>query len=128
MKRTLVVIAAWAPAVAWMALIYVLSSLQGLETGFDPSLDWALRKFAHSLVYAGLVVLYRHALGRTTGLASPKILVLSFCLAVLYAGTDEAHQRFVPGRFGTWWDVGIDAFGAAIAWAILAKRFERDRA
>lgn len=120
-------LAAWVPALVWMAAIFVLSSFPGLETGFDPSLDWALRKLAHSLVYALLMLLYASALRRTSTLAPRRLLAVSFCLAVLYAASDEAHQRFVPGRFGTWWDVGIDAFGAGAAWAVLAKRFKGER-
>jgi VanZ family protein len=121
-KRTRVLLAAWGPAALWMVLIFALSSLSGLETGFAPSLDWALRKLAHSLVYAVLAALFWRALRRTTSLAPPWIMRLSFCLAVLYAVTDEVHQRFVPGRFGAWWDVAIDAFGAAAAWVILERR------
>jgi len=41
---------------------------------------------------------------------------------VLYAGTDEFHQRFVPSRQASGWDVLLDSTGAAMGllglWAL----------
>jgi VanZ family protein len=34
-------------------------------------------------------------------------------LTVGYAGTDELHQAFVPGRVPAWEDIGYDSLGAA---------------
>jgi hypothetical protein len=116
------VLAAWAPALVWMGVLFWLSSLPGLKTGFAPSLDWALRKLAHSLVYALLMVLVTFSFSRTTYLAREKLLIASFCLVVLYAASDEVHQRFIPQRHGAVRDVGFDAFGAAVAWLVISKR------
>ncbi len=37
-----------------------------------------------------------------------------FLLALLYALSDEFHQSFVPNRDPSFWDVGLDALGAAL--------------
>jgi len=34
--------------------------------------------------------------------------------AVSYAFTDEFHQRFIPGRGSSLWDVGVDGMGALL--------------
>jgi len=44
-------------------------------------------------------------------------------LAVLYALTDEWHQSYVPGRYGSLWDVVIDALGSIIS-IFLSKKFK----
>lgn len=44
-------------------------------------------------------------------------------LTLLYACTDEIHQTFVPGRFGTLRDVGYDLLGASIVWLYVYNYF-----
>lgn len=39
-------------------------------------------------------------------------LLLPLIISSFYATTDEIHQYFVPGRWGTWTDVVIDSCGA----------------
>lgn len=55
-----------------------------------------------------------------------RIVALGWC--VLYAISDEVHQLFVPGRWGTVWDVLLDTLGAAtgiILWEVLVKVINR---
>lgn len=40
------------------------------------------------------------------------LIITSEAIAFLYAVTDELHQYFVPGRYGTFSDVLIDSAGA----------------
>ena len=63
-----------------------------------------VRKGAHFSAYAGLGVLLTLAYGKKP--------VPGWVTAVLYAGSDELHQRFVPGRSGELRDVLIDSSGA----------------
>ena len=45
---------------------------------------------------------------------------LAWCLAMLYAVTDEFHQSFVPGRYPSTWDVLVfDNLGALIALGLM---------
>ncbi len=76
------------------------------------SLQFTVRKGAHFTVYALLGVLcvppayiLLHRFRRSACMA--------FCIASLYAVTDEIHQYFVPGRSCEFRDVLIDAGGAA---------------
>jgi VanZ family protein len=114
----------WAPVVAYMGAIFFVSSLHSapLPSGVSD-------KSAHALAYAGLACLVGRALG---GGLPPSItglkLVIGFAISVLYAGSDEVHQRFVPGRSADIADVAADAIGAAVAliavwaWGILSAR------
>jgi len=40
--------------------------------------------------------------------------IMAFCMAVIYAASDEFHQRFVAGRTPSLYDIGIDAVGGFI--------------
>jgi VanZ family protein len=94
----------WAPALAWAAVIFVLSSIPDLGTGLD-GWDLGLRKIAHAAEYAVLGFLLLRAAGRAE---------LALALGVAYAVSDEIHQHFVSGREGAPLDVAIDAVGVAV--------------
>lgn len=55
-----------------------------------------------------------------------KWLKWAFFMTVFYAGTDEFHQLFVPGRAGRVTDVLIDSIGVAVVTWILWRR-EKER-
>ena len=67
--------------------------------------------------YALLALLLWRACKRTLNdRATPDRAALwAWIIAVAYACTDEFHQKFVPTREASIWDVCIDAVGAAIA-------------
>lgn len=86
---------AWGWVVAYMALIFVLSSLQNVPVLGDWNLNDKLKHMALFAVFAALVwrAVAFHA-GRR-----PWMLVLWTVLIVsAYGATDEYHQSFVPGR------------------------------
>lgn len=110
--------------VAWMALIFFLSqdSDSGTHSGWildllRTLLPWAvpetahfvLRKLAHFSEYAVLFALWRW--NRISG-------SWAFIFTALYAGSDEFHQAFVPGRGPSPLDVAIDSSGALFAWGL----------
>jgi VanZ family protein len=109
----------FAPPLALMALIFLLSAQPGLDTGLG-AWDTVLRKCAHMTEYGLLWWLWWRALGR--GHPGPAIAI-----ALAYAATDEIHQHFVAMRHGTPVDVAIDAVGIAIA-VTLALALARRRA
>lgn len=106
---------AWLPVVAWMALIFFLSSLPGLRIAPDSLLDFVLRKAGHMFMFGVLAVLIARA---WTG---PRTALVAFLLAVGYAGTDEWHQSFVMLRQADLADVGFDAAGAVIGLALWSR-------
>jgi len=119
-------LALWGPVVAYMALIFFLSSRPDIQLpGPESDKAW------HSMGYAGLgALLTRAAAG---GLGQPVSLghaALAVAVATAYGATDEWHQSFVPGRVADLLDLRADAIGAVVgtfacwAWGII--RFRSD--
>ena len=107
--------ALWGPVVLWAAVIFGLSSIPSLSSGFG-TWDEVLRKGAHVTEYAVLGLLLLRALGRE---------LPALVLAIAYAGTDELHQHFVHGRHPSPFDVAFDACGAAVGlllWQLTRSR------
>ena len=99
----------WGPIFLWAGLIFTVSSIPTLpEVGFI-WWDFALKKSAHMFEYAVLFLLLRRA---------QLSVKQSFLIAILYAISDEIHQRFVPGRTSKLTDVGFDTMGMLIAYAL----------
>ncbi len=133
----------WSPAVIWMGMIFLGSSDtasgEHVSSLLGPLLHWlfpgrlpeelgtlifAARKCAHATEYFVLALLVWLALRRFRG-SQPQPwsrgqagLALLFC--TLYAASDEFHQKFVPTRTASVWDVMIDVAGASLA--LLAVR------
>ena len=88
-----------------------------------------VRKCAHVTEFAIFTLLLRRAANATLWKSNKawnwKASKFAFAVSVLFATTDEIHQRFVPGRQGAVMDVVIDSTGAACAlfviW-LLARR------
>lgn len=127
----------WLLVLAWMALIFFLSSQQAadsnqLSTGFtkiivdlisgmfpglSPQLEWLnhiVRKNAHFIAYFILGLLQINAL-YANGLGGRKAFITALSICFLYAVSDEFHQTFVPGRSGELRDVIIDSMGSLTA-------------
>jgi hypothetical protein len=101
----------WGVAVAWMGLIFILSSrprLPLIGSGFF----WEAQQVAgHFVVYGVLALLLARALAP---MGRARRLPLAWGLAVLYGFSDEFHQLFVSGRAADPWDLLVDAAGAAV--------------
>lgn len=141
------------PLLLWMAVIFTASTHVGSGANsttlivsliryfapnaladFSPAaledLNFLLRKAGHVSEYAILTALAVRALQFGSARLKPATLPAAFALGVLYACSDEFHQRFVPGRSGSLRDVGIDSLGILFVLAILSlhaayKAFER---
>jgi len=101
-----------------MALIYWFSAQSRLPQAPDPLFDLLIKKGAHMAEYAVLLVLWWRALsavGRPRVTHRPAAIIVAWVLTVLYAASDEYHQRFVLGRHGRLTDAAIDAVGASLA-------------
>ncbi len=101
------------PALAWMGLIFALSSRGTLPRplGLGPDL---IAIAGHFTVYAVLAALLWWALP-WRGLTPWQRAALALVSAVAYGVTDEWHQSFVPGRDPALFDLGVDALGATTA-------------
>ncbi len=113
----------WLPAVACMAIIFVLSSRTGGE--LDGWLPWARKLFpglesfdpVHYVAYFALAVTF--AIGFGFGRMNVWRCLLVLVLCVAYGATDEWHQSYVPGRSPDWGDLLHDGIGAAVAVAAI---------
>ena len=76
-------------------------------------IDHAVRKCAHASEYAllGALVLLTAC---TYAKMSPETAAAAVIISVLYAASDEFHQRFVPGRSCQFTDVLIDSAGVMV--------------
>lgn len=106
----------WLPAIAWMGLIFFLSSRGDLPRAKEAWLELLWKKGAHLIAYAILVLLYERALALPR---RGKWLALG--LAVLYAISDEYHQSFTPGRTPSVRDVLIDTAGGLFGLYLLPR-------
>jgi VanZ family protein len=105
-------VAAFAPPLALMGLIYFLSAQPDLNSGLG-LVDEIGRKVVHMTEYGVLWWLWCRALGFGTRAA-----IVAAAITLAYAATDEFHQTFVHGRNGSPVDWLIDAGGVAVAWAL----------
>src|SRR3989442_8767211 len=82
----------WAPPLALMVVIFVLSAQPDLSTGLGV---WDLigRKLVHMSEYGLLCLLWWRALRELV--PGRRALLFAFALSTAYAGTDELHQTFV---------------------------------
>jgi VanZ family protein len=102
------------PALLYMALIFYVSSLQKIS---PPSIGFGFEdKFYHFGEYALLsIFLYIALLSYRNQSIQDKIHIIAIVIACVFAGTDEIHQYFVPGRESTVGDLAADCLGAIAA-------------
>jgi VanZ family protein len=141
----------WVPVLAWMCVIFSASSdqksFQHSSRLIAPVIRWlfphmpeaevgelvfGVRKLAHFAEYAVLAMLLWRALRKpSNGEARPWVwreAFLALALSALYPASDEFHQRFVPTRQASVWDVLIDTIGAACGLLflfVIARSVER---
>jgi VanZ family protein len=114
----------WLPVIAYMAVLFVLSSQSAL-----PEPPGRLSNYhVHMAAYAGLAVTTVRALARGLGHPSWTTVCGAIAIASVYGLSDEYHQSFVPNREADVLDLAADAFGALVgavavkAWSIIARR------
>ena len=100
----------WVPVAAYMAVIFVLSSIPNPPTVPEPGSD----KVLHFLLYGGLAALVvRAAAGGLDRPVTIRTVIVAVIVSALYGATDELHQHFVPPRQMDAWDLAADSVGAA---------------
>lgn len=142
------VVAAWAAAVLWAALVLGLSGerfgadetaswigallealLPGLDGAARGALHGATRKAAHVAEYAVLAALLFRALRLSVpgGPGPWRAAALALALGAALSALDEGRQSHLPGRSGRPSDVALD-LGGAVAGLFAAALWMRRRA
>jgi len=108
----------WGPAVFFMAVIFLISGTPGSELPEFGVWDILAKKGGHLLGYAvlGSASYYGVNYGRS---ATIRHFILAALMTILYAVSDEWHQKYVPGRNSSFLDICIDAIGGLIGIAII---------
>jgi len=116
----------WGPPLAWMTVIFTLSSQSKLPIPPQPLAAQLVRVGGHMAAFGTLLLLLLRAMKATW----PRQTVIGWALLVtlLYALADEYHQSFVPGRHATLMDVTVDAAGMVLALGVLSRRRLRHHA
>lgn len=123
-------LALWAPVFMYAALIYFLSSRSFHFSWFQNAQknhsDWLV----HVVEYSVFGALLCRAFGAQDFFKhSPWRLFLAVVLAgVFYGASDEFHQRFVPNRDSSPYDVMADTVGTALGCWIWSKKVRKENA
>jgi VanZ family protein len=125
------------PLIFWMAVIFFGSTSFGSASSshrllirvldlLDPDvshrlsaetldmLNLVIRKMGHLTEYAILTLLAVRAIQFGEPRLKPRAPIGAFLISVLYACSDEFHQRFVPGRTSSPHDVLIDSVSVSL--------------
>lgn len=114
--------ARWVPALAWMAVIWVLSAQTGQT--LDPVWPNPPDKLLHLVEYSVLGLALGYALG-----AGRRGMLAAVALGAAWGGLDEWHQSFVADRTASVLDWLVDAAGVALGvTALRAWRRRKGRA
>jgi len=111
----------WSPVFIWGGLIFYLSSIPNLTTGWG-TWDLILRKIAHMTEYFILAALLYRAFRGSFKLSAFHFTFWPLFLSFLYAVSDEVHQAFVPTRDPSAKDVFIDTIGIVIFYLFILSR------
>jgi len=115
----------WLLVALWMGLIFGFSSQAHSGEMTEQYLHgWNIlvRKAAHMTEFGVLFALTRFALAASIPAADRLVTTLSVLICLIYAGSDEWHQSFVPGRSAQVSDVMVDMCGVVIALLLFLLR------
>ena len=93
---------------------WILESIPKLFSGTQ---EHQIRKLAHMFEYcclAGTYLIFFDELLRCRPTRLKEAAIVSLFCCALYAGMDEIHQIFIPGRAGRLSDVLIDCLGGGV--------------
>ena len=134
----------WLPPLAWMALIWSVSSDLGSTDHSAGPFAWIIgalfpwatpaqidlahliaRKIGHMVEYAILAALWFRTLYAGRRLPFTSSARLALAISIVWAITDELHQSFVPSRTASAMDVIFDSTGAGLVLLALRLRHAR---
>ena len=128
----------WLPVIAWIAVIFTLSTdafsaehtgsvleyiivhtVGQLETRTFEYIHFTARKLAHVTEYGILgLLLFRAWRGERAGEWRAAWVRQALGIVMLVAALDEFHQSFVASRGSSPWDALLDTLGAALFLAV----------
>lgn len=101
-----------------MVIVFILSSIPGEidneRLKILTSLDPRLQNFLHIPLFGLLQYLWLFSFSKH-GLTVSKTVILSLPITLGYGFLDEFHQYFIPGRYASLMDLGLDLLGIALA-------------
>ena len=112
----------------YMLGIFVLSSIPDtgrIETQVDKIFHWVspqLQNLLHIPLFGGLAGCWYWALKPWIHGVNRKVTT-AFILTMIYSFFDEYHQLSVPGRFGSFTDLGLNAIGSILILAMIAAHY-----
>jgi VanZ family protein len=94
-----------------LLIIYASSIPDQALLGDNSLVEQIISNLAHIPAYALLTFLWLKAFERRS--VSHSFMVAAFISfgLILFAVSDEIHQSFVPGRFASFMDIGLDFLG-----------------
>lgn len=101
--------------------LYVPPVRELMTTADLGQLNFIIRKLAHFTEYAVLTTLGYWGWAKGMGRLPQQSIQIALFISILFALTDEFHQRFVPGRTSLVTDVLIDCLGASLAALVLRQ-------
>ena len=110
---------------AYMLGIFALSSIPdtgSIESEAEKILQWVspeFQNFLHIPLFGGLAGCWYWALKPWLDGPNNKIAI-AFIITTIYSFFDEYHQLSVPGRFGSFTDLGLNAIGAILMLSMIA--------
>lgn len=150
MKTKIRKIRYWVPAVFWLVIMFIMSSVsiepdskrnligyivQSLKQFFISSSVGLIHfiglytdKIYHGFEYAVFTLLFYYAMQKTYRFSAVKTMVLIAVSSVVIAAVDELHQKLTPGRIPQFSDFAADLTGVVLVLLIiLAVRLLRRR-
>jgi VanZ family protein len=111
------------PAIIYAILIFIGSALHRVPSP-DLGITWfdKIEHFSEYFIFSLLVI--RALKYDPVALKGKSLFILAFLLCVFYAGTDEFHQIYVPGRDADIFDLMADSVGilcGAFCYPLLAR-------
>ena len=110
----------WGPVIFWMGFIFCLSSVPGNEI---PDLHIPnFHPLVHFFEYSILTILLLRAFkGEYPDIPVLRQILLTIFIVTIFAGTDEWHQTFVPGRSGKFPDAVADIVYSTIGMSVYLR-------
>jgi len=94
-----------------LLIIYASSIPDQALLGDNSLIEQIISNLAHIPAYALLTFLWLKAFERRYASHSFMAAALILFGLILFAISDEIHQSFIPGRFASYMDVGLDFLG-----------------
>ncbi|MFC1562458.1 VanZ family protein [candidate division KSB1 bacterium] len=110
------------PVIIWIIVIFAASSVPQFTYIKQPWMGFD--KFVHFVEYGILGFLLTRALSYwNNGGVTRLMVILSIFIGTVFAGFDELHQKYIPGRIESLNDFIADIFGIVLAQAFYFKGF-----